>query len=72
MSEETMTHEPKRHPIDFGGQGRQAGGYSLRKSLENQGVTTEEDMRKHMTFVYNMLNSVAKSARKVDITRYRK
>lgn len=67
MSEESMTHEPKRHPIDFGGQGRRAGGYSLRKALENQGVTTEEETRLNLNKVYAMLQRKPT----LDITRYR-
>lgn len=67
MSEENMTHEPKRHPTQLGGQGRQSGGYSLRKSLENQGVTTEEEMRQHLAKIY----TVAQHRPKIDITRYR-
>lgn len=31
-------------------------GFSLRKSLENQGVTTEEAMRKHLAFVHTTLS----------------
>lgn len=42
-------------------------GFSLRKSLENQGVTTEEAMRKHLSFVYTTL-SVNPSMR---VDRYR-
>ena len=30
-------------------------GFSLRQSLENQGVTTEEAMRKHLAFVHTTL-----------------
>ena len=30
-------------------------GFSLRKSLESQGVTTEEAMRKHLNLVYTTL-----------------
>lgn len=44
---------------------RMNGGYSLRKSLENQGVTTEEAMRGHLGFVYECLPFG------MDITRYR-
>ena len=30
-------------------------GFSLRKSLENQGVTTEEAMKAHLAFVHTTL-----------------
>lgn len=42
-------------------------GYSLRKSLEDQGVTTEEDMRLHMDRVGHMLLLDPT----FDVTRYR-
>lgn len=48
-------------------QGRAIGGYSLRKSLENQGVTTEEAMREHLGFVYILLSRGVP----LDITQYR-
>ena len=47
-------------------QGRRTG-YSLRVSLENQGITTEEGMREHLSFVYETL----KIQPRLDITRYR-
>lgn len=37
-------------------------GYSLRRSLEDQGVTTEEAMRGHIAHVFSHA---------IDITRYR-
>jgi hypothetical protein len=43
-------------------------GYSLRRSLENQGVTTEEGMQAHFDFV---LTTESQAGRKIDITRYR-
>lgn len=49
------------------GNGRRSGGFSLRKQLENQGVTTEEATRHHLNDVYNMLQNRPKA----DITRYR-
>lgn len=42
-------------------------GYSLRESLECQGVTTEEGMRKHLSFVHGTLSANPRA----DITRYR-
>lgn len=46
--------------------GRKSGGFSLRKALENQGVTTEDDMRRHLSLVHGTLSVVP-----MDITRYR-
>lgn len=40
-------------------------GYSLRKSLQDQGVS-DSDIPSHITFVYHMLKAVP-----VDITKYR-
>jgi hypothetical protein len=47
--------------------GRRSGGYSLRESLRQQGVTTEEAMRQHLSLVHGTL--AAKPD--LDITRYR-
>ncbi len=47
--------------------GRRTGGFSLRVALENQGVTTEEDMRRHLSLVHGTLAIVPT----FDITRYR-
>lgn len=47
--------------------GRRSGGFSLRRALENQGVTTERAMRQHIAFVYGVLKEVPTA----DITRYR-
>jgi hypothetical protein len=49
-------------------QGRKIGGFSLRQSLTDQGVTTEEGMRQHMRFV---ADTIIASNGKLDITRYR-
>lgn len=48
--------------------GRKGGGYSLRESLTAQGVTSESVLRKHLAFVYSLINLVPQG---VDITRYR-
>jgi len=45
--------------------GRRSGGFSLRKSLEDQGVTTEDEMRQRLSLVHTLLS------RGVDITKYR-
>lgn len=42
-------------------------GYSLRRSLEDQGVTTEEGMRAHLSFVHQTLGVNPR----LDVTRYR-
>lgn len=46
---------------------RRGDGYSLRDSLVGQGVTTEEAMRKHLSFVHSTLEI----SDHLDITRYR-
>ena len=48
-------------------QGRKTGGFSLRRSLEDQGVTTEQAMVEHLGFV----NDSLKVNPRLDITRYR-
>ena len=48
-------------------QGRRIGGFSLRQSLTDQGVTSEEAMRKHLSFVSNTLQANPR----MDIARYR-
>lgn len=53
-----------RHDVD---NGRKSGGFSLRDSLRKQGVTTEEGMRKHFSFIAESL----KANPRLDITRYR-
>lgn len=53
--------------INMGANGRRSGGFSLRKSLENQGVTTEEAMREHIATINRAL-SLRPS---IDISRYR-
>lgn len=45
------------NPYGYRIQSRRAGGYSLRRSLEDQGVTTEEAMRAHIAFVGKMLSA---------------
>lgn len=47
--------------------GRKSGGFSLRRSLEDQRVDTEEAMRNHLAFVYQTLQV----NERLDITRYR-
>lgn len=47
--------------------GRKADGFSLRRALEDQGVTTEDAMRKHLSFV----NTTLQINPALDITRYR-
>ncbi len=47
--------------------GRKGKGYSLRESLECQGVTSEQAMRDHLNLVYGTLQANPD----VDITRYR-
>lgn len=47
--------------------GRKADGYSLRKSLEEQGVTSEKAMRDHLSLVHGTLEVNPL----LDITRYR-
>lgn len=53
--------------INLGVNGRRSGGFSLRKALENQGVTTEEQLREHLANVADSLNI----RRDMDIARYR-
>jgi len=48
--------------------GRRTGGFSLRKALEDQGVTTEDEMRGRLQAVYNLMQI----RKDVDVTRYRK
>lgn len=47
--------------------GRKNGGYSLRQSLEHQGVTTEEGMQRHLSLV----TSTLAANKHFDITSYR-
>lgn len=47
--------------------GRRSGGFSLRRALENQGVTSEKAMRGHLRHVLSVLRMVPGA----DITRYR-
>lgn len=56
-----------RHATNLGMNGRQSGGFSLRRALENQGVTTEEEMRAHLATIARALGSRGD----LDITRYR-
>jgi hypothetical protein len=53
--------------MDNAGNGRRSGGFSLRRMLENQGVTTEDEMRKHLDLAYVMTKVVPL----VNLTRYR-
>lgn len=48
--------------------GRRSGGFSLRKSLEQQGVTEGPIFRWHLDFVHGMLTGMFPN---LDITRYR-
>lgn len=56
-----------RHAIHKGMNGRQSGGFSLRTALENQGVTTEEELRAHLATVARALST----RHDLDITRFR-
>lgn len=47
--------------------GRRSGGYSLRRSLELQGVTSEAEIRAHLAKIDKTLKEVPHA----DITRYR-
>jgi len=47
--------------------GRKSGGYSVRESLISQGVTSEEAIRNHITFI----NQTLQSNPRFDVTRYR-
>lgn len=54
--------------VTIGGQGRSNGqGYSLRRSLEAQGVTTREDMERHIATVNHILQLIPD----YDVTTYR-
>lgn len=57
----------RSHIINKGHQGRASTGFSLRKALENQGVTTEDAMREHLSLVASGL----RLRPDLDITRYR-
>ena len=48
-------------------QGRRVGGFSLRQSLTDQGVTTTVAMKAHLSFVRSTLQANPR----LDITRYR-
>ena len=47
--------------------GRKTGGYSVRQSLIDQGVTTEEALREHLALLAGTIQAVPTT----DVTRYR-
>lgn len=61
-----MTNITPPYSYNVCNQGRRTG-YSLRKSLEDQGVTLASAMDEHLNFVYETL----KVNPSLDITRYR-
>lgn len=63
-----MVRATNKNTTRFPAQGRRIGGFSLRTSLENQGVTTEEEMRAHLTEVYEM----TRINPKINTCRYRR
>lgn len=58
----------RRFNTGGGMNGRRSRGYSLRRSLELQGVTSEAEIRRHLASIHNILE---KEPVRTDITRYR-